>query len=132
MGTEGARGNPGARGALASSTLEENIAMRTSTIENALTLLARPHSRRALIAAGLTAAAARGTLPRAAAARLGTLPIDSLRQHTWLLPSAAALRPNRPSPSAAESEELLAMQAERTEGRLDAIARWGQQSAVVP
>jgi membrane-associated phospholipid phosphatase len=107
--------------------------MSTFTLENTRTILEGPHSRRTLIAAGLAVAACREALPRAADARVETPVIVALRQHTWLLPSASALRPDRPAaPSAAEAEELLAMQGERTAERLEAITRWGERPAVVP
>ncbi len=53
--------------------------------------------------------------------------------HTWFLETADALRPQAPAaPTAAELDELLAFQADRTEEMIETINRWAGQQAVLP
>jgi membrane-associated phospholipid phosphatase len=105
----------------------------TSQFDIARVAVRRPLSRRAFVAAGLAAVALPGVLQLAAPVRAATRPTDALRTKTWLLPSASALRPESPpAPTAAEAEELLALQEERSDERMAAIARWGDRTAVVP
>jgi membrane-associated phospholipid phosphatase len=99
------------------------------------TLNATRHSlsRRAFVAAGLATLALPGALPRVVTAQAAAEPFQALRDHTWLLPSPSDLRPTTPGePAPAEAEELLALQAERTPERLEAVARWRAHPAVLP
>jgi membrane-associated phospholipid phosphatase len=53
--------------------------------------------------------------------------------HTWLLSSPDALRPDAPDPpTATELDELLGLQAKRTDATAELVARWAGRPAVLP
>ena len=97
-------------------------------------------SRRALLGGGLATAAALGLRPLAGAAgaldRLVMLranPAPAAGWRPWLLASPSELRPAAPSaPTAAEVDELLALQGQRTAATNQVVARWGTGPAVLP
>lgn len=83
---------------------------------------------------GATAAIARITpsvaLP-ATVTRQASAPPSST--HTWLLDSPDALRPDAPgAPTRTEQNELLDLQAGRTDATVELIDRWGGRVAVLP
>jgi membrane-associated phospholipid phosphatase len=90
-------------------------------------------SRRALLAAGLAAAALQGMAPLSAAARWSPPARHAATHHLWLLDSASELRQTPlAAPRQEEVDELLARQGERSSARRDAIARWGDRPAPFP
>jgi membrane-associated phospholipid phosphatase len=105
----------------------------TTESTNAWVSVQRPISRRALVATTLAGVALGRVLSSAARARSVAGSIATLRAQTWLLQTPSDLRPTPPpEPAAAETEELLAMQAERSDERMAAIARWGERPTVFP
>ena len=92
-----------------------------------------PLSRRAFVGGSLMSAAFLSRKARAGAINLAPRALSSPGRHVWLLASDSALRPAQPGkPSAGEADELLAMQAERTDASRAAIAHWGDRPAVLP
>jgi membrane-associated phospholipid phosphatase len=90
-------------------------------------------SRRTFVGSGLASAALLGVKPFVGAANWAPRPRSTAGRHRWLLESASDRRPAQPpAPTAAEADELLAMQAERTGARREAIARWGSRPAILP
>jgi membrane-associated phospholipid phosphatase len=86
-----------------------------------------------LVGAGLAAPALLWLTPLANAAVWARQDSAHPGQHVWLLDSASDLRPaSPPSISAAEADELLAMQNERTDAQREVIARWGGRPAPLP
>src|SRR5688572_18856868 len=102
--------------------------------------MGRAHlNRRAFLGAGLGAAALTLGVGRgrpAAGARAWPVAPGVRRGpaawRTWLLASAAELRPSQPAPpTAAELAELIELQRSRTDATAAAVARWGGP-AVLP
>jgi membrane-associated phospholipid phosphatase len=90
-------------------------------------------TRRAVIAAAFGAAALHAVPSVASSAGAAADPWIALRKHTWLIDATIKSRPLvATAPTNAESDELLALQAERTPERMAAIERWGAEPAVFP
>lgn len=102
-------------------------------------------SRRTLLGSSLAAAAltplgSTRTVTAAPGAKIG--PAVAVRQdassdpttwRTWVLASADELRPAAPlEPTAAEIDELLALQADRSDEAMTTIRRWTSRPAVLP
>jgi hypothetical protein len=96
-------------------------------------------NRRTLLGAGLGAGALLALRPLAGRA-FPAAPLsrrDPAAWRTWLLASGAELRPHpegtRPvAPTAAEIDELLGYQEQRTDAVAEIVARWGNGPAVLP
>ncbi|MGH2615430.1 MAG: phosphatase PAP2 family protein, partial [Thermomicrobiales bacterium] len=77
------------------------------------------------VATGAAAAPALGARQEASS--------DPTVWRTWLLASAAELRPDAPpEPTAVELDELLDYQTKRTDETAESVARWGSGPAVIP
>ncbi len=89
-------------------------------------------SRRELFRAGLAGTAMWSLTRRSVAASRRQASGDSPRR-PWLLTSASDLRPAAPpAPSQAEVDDLVALQAGRTDGTHEMVDRWGDRPAVLP
>ncbi len=93
-------------------------------------------SRRALLANGVAGSALFYGFPLVAPRAAGAVLSDRttvVRRHTWLLASANELRPPPPAtPTRAELDELLRMQALRSAVTNAAIIRWSDGGGVLP
>jgi membrane-associated phospholipid phosphatase len=102
-------------------------------IDSGLSVSARPFSRRALVGSSLAAAAvwSLGASPTLAARQDDAS--DPSTWHTWILAAPDELRPTAPlDPSPAEFDELLGLQAARTDEVIATIRQWTSRPAVLP
>src|SRR5262245_23995639 len=92
----------------------------------------RSFSRRALVGSSL-AAAAMWPLGTASAAARQDVSAVTLGWRPWLLDAVDELRPAAPAdPTQAEIEELLDLQAKRSDETLAAIRQWTGRPTVIP